>query len=363
MGPIGTPWLDAPGVGATAIHPELVRLAALDLLCLGATAPVADGGDAPGLVPCSCGQPQQPGAAICHCHSCTGGPGGSRDSRHHDMMGGFDAVYLSMPGARRTGIAREPAVGAVTHAGKPDRAYPGLRLAHPHNLSTLLDAVVTDPCNASGLRAGAAGRAGAAAEAAAARKVTEFAAKRARLPGAVRFVPFAVEVHGGLNAAAVELLRVWSIGKANVEVLDSSQPDPGERGDAGARAQRRAVLYRRGWLRLLSATRVRAVYGHVRRLLGLDAAYEERLREAAAGLRRQLPDDSRIYHHIGARSCRVKLCLEGGDWHGDDIGGDIGSLSGSECAARFLTGLGLHASDGETTSRGRRPARRTPTAR
>ena len=51
MGPIGTPWLDAPGVGATAIHPELVRLAALDLLCLGATAPVADGGDAPGGSP------------------------------------------------------------------------------------------------------------------------------------------------------------------------------------------------------------------------------------------------------------------------------------------------------------------------
>ena len=266
-GALGTAWLDAPGVGDTALDSETVRMELLVMLGLplDASAEKADGD----YVRCACGALVHRRDAARHIDSCTGGQagGGSRDLRHHDMQAGFDPVYRSMPGARMTGVAREPDVGQVSFTGKPDRHYPPLRLPHPHNAATIMDGVVTDPCNKTALDGGSATRSGAAAEAAARDKHSAWLRKTPRRPEQMRFVPLAVEVHGAVCDDVLRLLQVWARGKASVEVL-SGAPDPGEAGDAGARVQRRAAQFMTGWLRVLSAHRVRAVNAHRRRLLG-----------------------------------------------------------------------------------------------
>ena len=54
-------------------------------------------------------------------------------------------------------------------------------------------------------------------------------------------------------------------------------------------------------------------------------------------------DPSRIYEHVGARSCRHRLCLEGGyDGAGGDAWGDaLAELDSAALAAAFLANLGL----------------------
>ena len=353
-GALGTAWLDAPGVGDTALDSETVRMELIALL--GLPLDPSLGPEDGGGVRCCCGALVAPGDAVRHLDSCTGGEagGGSRDLRHHVMQAGFDpVVYLSMPGARRTGIAREPRPGTVSLTGKPDREYPPLRLAHPHGTITAMDTVVTDPCNQTALDAhGSAARSGAAAEAAARTKHADWLRKTPRRAELTRFVPLAVETFGAVCGDAVKLLRAWALGKASVEVL-SGAPDPGEAGDAGARVQRRASQFLCGWLRVLSAHRVRAVNAHRRRLVGCDTAFTARRKRAMAAARclgavshvGEGPgfDPSRIYEHVGARSCRHRLCLEGGyDGAGGDAWGDaLAELDSAALAEAFLANLGL----------------------
>ena len=353
-GALGTAWMDAPGVGDTALDTATVRMELLVLLGLPLdSSPAPEDG---GCVRCCCGALVPPGEAARHLDSCGGGPAGGNTTtlRHHDMQKGMDPVYYSMPGARRTGVAREPRPGEVCTTGKPDRAYPPLRLPHPHNTTLITDTVVTDPCNQTALDNGSAVCSGAAAEAAAKSKHSGWLAKNPLRPALTRFVPLAVETHGAVNKGVLDLLQTWARGKASAEVL-AGAPDPGEAGDAGARVQRRAAQFLTGWLRVLSAHRVRAVNAHRQRLLGYDTVFAAR-RAAALVPARQFGlvppegevggpgfDDSAIYVYLGARSCRHRLRLEGGY---DGVSGSawrdpLEEMDSGAMAEDFLAGMGL----------------------
>ena len=60
-------------------------------------------------------------------------------------------------------------------------------------------------------------------------------------------------------------------------------------------------------------------------------------------------DTSRIYDHVGARSCRHRLCLEGG-YDGANDGGWSDALADRDSGARadsFLADMALEAVDAE----------------
>jgi hypothetical protein len=319
---LGTAWMDAPGIGATSLAPDIVRMELMALLGipLDPTLP----GDDDDSVFCACAAPVPAAAAVVHADSCTGCArgGGSRDRRHHEMVAGVDSVYTSFPGARVFGIAREPGIGTVSLAGKPDRAYPGPRLAHPLNCDMAIDVAVVNPCcDTARCDAGSSDKPGAYAEATAEKKRTDWRnVKRARLPEQTLFIPVVVETYGACCSEFVSFLGQAALGKARVDVI-GGPADPGDAGDAGRRVRQRANQYLTAWRRLLSAARVNAVNGHRRRMLcgaasgaAATAARPPTLRlfDGPGGVvRRPGFDESRIYHYVGVRSCRCKLGVEG----------------------------------------------------